>query len=247
MQEVDFRERVSGKSYVSLLEDIHQRKKPKSYFEIGVQFGDTIKLAECATIGVDPRFRCDTNIIGKKPSCQLFQQTSDDFFQEHNPSTILGAPIDLAFLDGMHLFEFLLRDFINTEKYCLPASIIALHDCLPPGLYMTSRNMADANHPNSAFPGWWAGDVWKMIPTLQKYRPELSVTIVDSAPTGLVLITGLDPSNKALSANYQKILAAFQPMDRNEFTSYWSSVQVVPADSLNSQEFQHLDVGNNDS
>jgi hypothetical protein len=230
MQDVDFRERVSGKSYVSLLEDIHKKTKPTTYFEIGVQFGDTIKLAECATIGVDPRFRCETNIIGGKPICQLFQQTSDAFFAEHNPSAVFGRPIDLAFLDGMHLFEFLLRDFINTEKHCAPESIIALHDCLPPGLYMTSRDMADANHPHSAFPGWWAGDVWKMVPTLQKYRPELSITITNSAPTGLVLITGLDPANEALSSNYEEIIASFQPLDRGEFTRYWSMVPVVSAD-----------------
>ncbi|WP_164748289.1 MULTISPECIES: class I SAM-dependent methyltransferase [unclassified Mesorhizobium] len=212
--------------------------KPKSYFEIGVQFGDTIKLAECATIGVDPRFRCETNIIGRKPSCLLFQQTSDAFFQEHNPSTILGKPIDLAFLDGMHLFGFLLRDFISTEKYCAPESIIALHDCLPPGFYMTSRDIADANHPHSAFPGWWAGDVWKIVPTLKQYRPELSITITDSAPTGLVVITRLDPANETFSVNYEKIIAAFEPIDRNEFTRYWASVPMVSAGSLDLQAFQ---------
>ncbi|MBZ9990507.1 class I SAM-dependent methyltransferase [Mesorhizobium sp. BH1-1-5] len=238
MQDVDFRERVSGKSYVNLLEDIHKKTKPTTYFEIGVQFGDTIKLAECATIGVDPRFRCETNIIGGKPICQLFQQTSDVFFENHNPSTIFGRSIDLAFLDGMHLFEFLLRDFINTEKHCAPDSVIALHDCLPPGFYMTSRDMADANHPHSAFPGWWAGDVWKMIPTLQKYRPDLSLTIIDSAPTGLVLITRLDPSDNTLSENYGKIIADFQAMDRDEFTGYWSRVQVTSTDRLNLTELR---------
>lgn len=238
MRDVDFRGRVSGKPYVSLLEEIHKKAKPRTYFEIGVQFGDTIKLAECATIGVDPRFRCETNIIGGKPICYLFQQTSDIFFERNNPSAIFGRSIDLAFLDGMHLFEFLLRDFINTEKHCARESVIALHDCLPPGFYMTSRDMADANHPRSAFPGWWAGDVWKMIPALQEYRPELSVTIIDSAPTGLVLITNLNPSDNTLSENYDKITNDFQSMDRNNFTKYWATVQVTSASSLDLNEIQ---------
>ncbi|MBZ9883162.1 class I SAM-dependent methyltransferase [Mesorhizobium sp. CA10] len=240
MQDVDFRERVSGKPYVSLLDDIHRKTKPKSYLEIGVQFGDTIKLAECATIGVDPRFKCETNIIGRKPSCHLFQQTSDAFFEEHDPSAILGRPIDLAFLDGMHLFEFLLRDFINTEKHCAAESIIALHDCLPPGFYMTSRDIADANHPNSAFPGWWAGDVWKIIPTLQRYRPELSMIIADSAPTGLVVVSGLDPNNNSLSVNYDSIIASSKPMDKSALDEYWSSVSITSAESINFGHFNRF-------
>lgn len=238
MQDANYRKQVSGKRYVSLLEDIHRELKPNTYFEIGVQFGDTIKLAECSTIGVDPFFVCETNVIGRKPSCQLFQQTSDAFFSERNPSGIFGKSIDLAFLDGMHWFDFLLRDFINTEKHCDPGSIIALHDCLPPGYYMTSRDIADAKHPHSAFPGWWAGDVWKMVPTLKQYRPELSITITDSTPTGLVLITGLDPANDALSANYEKIIAGFQLMDRSEFTRYWSSVPIISTRSLDLAKFR---------
>ncbi|ESY53104.1 MULTISPECIES: class I SAM-dependent methyltransferase [unclassified Mesorhizobium] len=238
MQDADYGKRVTGKPYLGFLEDIHKQLKPNTYFEIGVQFGDTIKLASCSTVGVDPFFSCQTNIIGKKPTCQLFQQTSDAFFAERDLSRIFGKSVDLAFLDGMHRFEFLLRDFINTEKHCAPESIVAMHDCLPPGFYMTSRDIADAKHPRSAFPGWWAGDVWKIVPTLKHYRPELSITVTDSAPTGLVLITGLDPENDALWANYEKIIAGFQPMDRSEFAHYWSSVSVVSTDSVDLGRFR---------
>ena len=33
-----------------------------------------------------------------------------------------GLPIDLAIIDGMHQFEFALRDFINIEKHSSPQS-----------------------------------------------------------------------------------------------------------------------------
>jgi hypothetical protein len=40
--------------------------------------------------------------------------------------------IDRAFIDGMHCFEFVLRDFINTERYMSWTSVIVFNDVLPP-------------------------------------------------------------------------------------------------------------------
>jgi hypothetical protein len=53
----------------------------------------------------------------------------------------------------------------------------------------------------------WTGDVWKMVPCLGKYRPDLSLLIVDTNPTGLLLVSGLDPLNRVLSSAYDEILA----------------------------------------
>ncbi|WP_292260627.1 hypothetical protein [Mesorhizobium sp.] len=155
-------------------------------------------------------------------------QSFNDTWQTHRPCfSGWHAPVWIP-ASGLYKHGKVLR----------PESIIALHDCLPPGFYMTSRDIADANHPHSAFPGWWAGDVWKIVPTLKQYRPELSITITDSAPTGLVVITRLDPANETFSVNYEKIIAAFEPIDRNEFTRYWASVPMVSAGSLDLQAFQ---------
>ena len=46
-------------------------------------------------------------------------------------SELGGKTLDLAFIDGMHHFEFALRDFINVEKYCSADSIILIHDVYP--------------------------------------------------------------------------------------------------------------------
>ncbi|WP_296706063.1 class I SAM-dependent methyltransferase [Rhodoblastus sp.] len=224
MKDCNYSERVAGVNYVEFLRVLHGRLKPATYFEIGVQFGDTLKLANCATICVDPRFQCEINVLCGKPVCHCYQMTSDEFFGANNPTAIFGRPIDFAFLDGMHWFEFLLRDFINTEKHCASRSTIVMHDCLPPGFYMTTRDNDAVNHPESDFKGWWAGDVWKIVPTLIKYRPDLSISITDCAPTGLVIVTNLNPDDTILTTNYNQILTEFKEMDREEFEHYWKNV-----------------------
>jgi hypothetical protein len=54
-----------------------------------------------------------------------FQMTSNDFFAAYNPRSILDWPIDFAFLDGLHLFEYMLSNFANVECFCQRDSIVA--------------------------------------------------------------------------------------------------------------------------
>jgi hypothetical protein len=131
--------------------------------------------------------------------------TSDDFFQSHDPAQILGGRIDFAFLDGLHLFEALLRDFTNTERFCRCNSVVALHDCIPPELSWTARTPPPGDY--------WMGDVWKVPLVLRKYRPDLKIYALDSPPSGLVLITNLDPGSSVLSSGYYDILTEFRELD----------------------------------
>jgi hypothetical protein len=230
--------RVQGEEYISFLTRLHASFNPSTYFEIGVQFGTSLKIARCDSIAVDPVFVCDADVIGRKPACHFFQQTSDSFFESKSPIEILGGPIDFAFLDGLHWFDFLLRDFINTEQHCSANSLIVLHDCLPPGFYMTSRDINDANHPQSAFQGWWSGDVWKMVPTLQRHRPDLDIKVIDCAPTGLVIVSGLDPKSTVLASQYASIIEEFELMSRRQFDDYWRGVYVTRAADIHLSQYR---------
>jgi hypothetical protein len=51
--------------------------------------------------------------------------------------------------------------------------------------------------------------VWKLIPILQEYRPDLRIEVLDCAPTGLVVVSNLDPRNKALPKAYDQILRRY--------------------------------------
>jgi hypothetical protein len=234
----DFRALVRGIDYHPFLRSLHERLKPQSYLEIGVRWGGTFRLAKCASIGIDPKFALLRPFVKTKPMCLLYQETSDYFFEHRDPKVLFGRPIDMAFLDGMHHFEFLLRDFINTERHSHTNSVILLHDCLPPHVSMTTREQSKALYNRLPYTFWWTGDVWKIIPVLRKYRPDLSVELFDCSPTGLVAITGLDPTSRVLSEAYQEIIAWHEARknDSEELAEYWDSIQVSPSRSLTPQQ-----------
>jgi hypothetical protein len=205
---------LTGESYRSVLQRFHNFFRPATYLEIGVLDGKTLELASCDSIAIDPRFILDRPLIENKPSCCLYNMTSDTFFKRHSPSSIFGQSIEMAFLDGMHWFEFLLRDFINVEKHCKPNSIIFLHDCMPTDEYVARRDVDDKRLEDvSAHLGWWAGDVWKVTDILLKHRKDLRVIPFNADPTGLVAVTGLNPSSTILADNYFRLIYEYKDKD----------------------------------
>lgn len=196
--------------YLSYLQSWHTRCRPNVYFEIGTESGASLGFANCISIAVDPRFQLEADVSRNKPQLHLFQGTSDDFFASRLIER-LGLGIDLAFLDGMHLFEYLLRDFINTERLMSAKGQIALHDCVPFNRLMAERDWDKARTQS------WAGDVWKLIPILREYRPDLRVEVLDLAPTGLVVVSDLDPQNHVLSDRYEEIVGRFLSLTIDDF------------------------------
>lgn len=184
------------------LGNVHGRLRPRTYMEIGIAKGASLAESRCRTIAIDPGFQIDTELAC---DVQLHRVTSDDFFAKPNPvEWFKGTPTDLAFIDGMHLFEFALRDFINMEKHSHQGGVIVFDDILP-------RNPSEA--ARNRHTGFWTGDVFKIIPTLHEYRPELIVLPVDTWPTGTLVVMGLDPNNTVLSDRYDEILAKYRTDD----------------------------------
>jgi len=198
----------AGVGYLEVLRTLHKVLQPRNYFEIGTFTGASLALADCASLAIDPGFLFeDIEVVRRivsKPRLLLFRMASDLFFQQHDPCALLGEKIQLAFLDGMHRCEFLLRDFINTERHCARNSIIVLHDCVPVEEPMTDRGYLARPPIEPHREHWWAGDVWRTARLLRQMRPDLSFTTLDAPPTGLVLITNLDPGSTALSDCYDE-------------------------------------------
>src|SRR5215467_3432734 len=195
---------LPGPHYLEVITTIHAQLRPRTYLEIGVDTGQSIALArpETRAIGIDPEPRVAAPL---GPHVAIRATTSDEYFASHDVSGDLGGlPIDLAFIDGMHRFEFALRDFINIEKHASPESTILIHD-----VYPLTRLTAE----REAQTGFWSGDIWRLILILKKYRPELSVNVIATAPTGLGVVRGLDPASKLLSERLQEIVDAYLAID----------------------------------
>ena len=192
--------RPSGRHYLDVLGDLHDSLKPAWYLEVGTQKGKSLAKAKCRSIAIDPEFQITLDVFKALPELHMFSATSDDFFKSgflHRN----GIVVDFAFLDGMHLFEYLLRDFINTERASAPGACITVHDCIPLNHLMAARDW------DKAVTRHWTGDVWKLLPILQQYRPDLSIAVLDCDPTGLVAITGAASLNDTLSLNLEQIIA----------------------------------------
>ncbi len=218
--------KARGENYLSFLAEMHDRLLPAWYLEVGTRHGDSLCKSRTHSIAIDPAFTLMHDVIQNKPSVLMYQQTSDDFYASDAMKN-LGHKVDLAFLDGMHLFEFLLRDFYNTEKYMSKDGRIVLHDCMPWNNVMALRDWDQTQ--TSA----WTGDVWKLVPILQKYRPDLTIDAYDCKPTGLVVISDLDPKSTVLKDNYDVIINEWMDVTLEEYgdTKYYDALRVKPAKS----------------
>lgn len=184
------------------LAGLHRVLEPATYLEIGVNDGRSLALSRSKSIGVDPMYGILTEI---KCDVQLVRDTSDDFFARPDPlEHFEGQSVDLAFIDGMHWAEFAYRDFSNVERLMSPNGVIVLDDMLP-------RNADEASRDRATF--YWAGDVFKVGEALARLRPDLVVLPVNTSPTGVILVTCLDPSSTVLRDAYEDLLPELQSAD----------------------------------
>ncbi|MDX2264445.1 MAG: class I SAM-dependent methyltransferase [Hyphomicrobiales bacterium] len=197
-----------GIDYLDFLRAMDERLRPRSYLEIGTRWGESLACFRCAAVCVDPEFQLASSALTARGETHLFQMTSDEFFAGVDVRRLLPRGPDVAFLDGLHWFEYLLRDFINVEAAAHPGTIILLHDCLPLNARMALREFiaGPASEPTRLA---WTGDVWKMLFVLKKFRPDLDVRALDCSPTGLILVTNLDPGSDVLATRYEQALSAF--------------------------------------
>ena len=188
--------------YYDFLAQVHRRLSPRAYLEVGVRSGGSLALSRCRSVGVDPLFAITAEL---NTDVALFRTTSDEYFARPDPlSPTGGTPFDLAFIDGLHLFEFAFRDFVNAERHSSPRGVIVLDDVLPRSVEEAAR----LRHTDG-----WTGDVYSMLEVLARYRPELVVVPVQTRPTGLLLVSGLDPGNAVLQQSYDAIMAEFRRPD----------------------------------
>lgn len=177
-----------------LLAALHARLHPRNYLEIGIDTGVSLALSKVPSVGIDPAFTVVSELNG---DVQLVRATSDDYFRQNNPTERFGGdPLDLAFIDGMHLAEFALRDYIYVEAYTARTSVVVFDDMLPRSAVEAARDRQTVA---------WTGDVFKVTHVLQQLRPDLVVLEVDTQPTGTVVVLLPDARSTTLAEHYTTI------------------------------------------
>ncbi|MGW0583328.1 class I SAM-dependent methyltransferase, partial [Streptomyces sp. NPDC002920] len=224
------------------LRELHKVTANRNYLEIGVNDGRSLRLSRVPSVAVDPAFKVTSEI---RCDVHLVQATSDDFFARRNPLAHLAGgrrpwrnlrrgrhplghwrrtTLDLSFIDGMHLFEYALRDFMNVERHSGWASVIVFDDMLPRSVDEAARD----RHTTA-----WTGDVYKLTQILTHHRPDLVPVLVDTHPTGQLVVFGADPHNRVLHDRYDEILAEYDVPDPQKVPeSVLDRVQAVPPETL---------------
>jgi len=125
-----------------LIEYLIKKNNYKNYLEIGCDKNQLFSKVNINNkIGVDP-------VSGGN-----VRKTSDDFFKENKSS------FDIVFIDGLHNYEQVKKDILNSVNCLLDEGIILVHDCMPDSL------------GKQAVPRYkmqWNGDVWKAIVDLRQ-------------------------------------------------------------------------------
>ena len=125
-----------------LIEYLIKKNNYKNYLEIGCDKNQLFSKVNINNkIGVDP-------VSGGN-----VKKTSDDFFKENKSS------FDIVFIDGLHTYEQVKKDILNSVNCLLDEGIILVHDCMPDSL------------GKQAVPRYkmqWNGDVWKAIVDLRQ-------------------------------------------------------------------------------
>ena len=125
-----------------LIEYLIKKNNYTNYLEIGCDQNQLFsKVIIDNKIGVDP-------VSGGN-----IRKTSDEFFRENN------GKFDIVFIDGLHTYEQVKKDILNSVNCLNENGIILVHDCMPDSL------------GKQAVPRYkmqWNGDVWKAIVDLRQ-------------------------------------------------------------------------------
>ena len=169
-----------------LIDYLIKKNNYKNYLEIGCDKNQLFSKVNIDNkIGVDP-------VSGGN-----VRKTSDDFFKENKSN------FDIVFIDGLHTYEQVKKDILNSVNCLLDEGIILVHDCMPDSL------------GKQAVPRYkmqWNGDVWKAIVDLrQQENLEIYTCEIDQ---GIGVIT-----NKKNTS----ILKLDKPINKLKFKDYFNN------------------------
>jgi len=128
--------KFDNRNRLDLIKYAIKKNDYKTYLEIGCHLNEIFNEIKIEKIGVDP-------VSGGN-----FRGTSDQFFLENNKK------FDCIFIDGLHTYQQVRKDILNSLKFLNNNGLIILHDCLP-------SSISHQRVPRTRYK--WNGDVWKAV------------------------------------------------------------------------------------
>jgi len=148
-------------SRVTVVNYLIKKNNFRSYLEIGCDKDYLFsKIIIKQKVGVDPK------------NGGTVRMTSDAFFLRNKKT------FDIIFIDGLHIYDQVKRDVLNSIKVLNKNGFILLHDCLP-------RKISEQRVPRIR--NLWTGDVWKVIVDLRTYENLDTYTLIADMGIGIVL------------------------------------------------------------
>jgi hypothetical protein len=145
------------KNRSQLIQHLIDSNNLKSYLEVGIQYGNTFNAIKCGKkVGIDPS-------LGEEKE-GLYRLTSDLFFETNS------YEFDLIFIDGLHLYEQVIKDSANSWNCTRDGGFIVFHDCLPKSWEMCQRKVIIPE---------WTGDVWKAMIWFRDAYPKIECCVLD--------------------------------------------------------------------
>ena len=171
---------------------LNRFQKP-TYLEIGCAADELFNsVSAFKKIGVDPSRGGNV------------RKTSDTFFESNDTN------FDVVFIDGLHTYEQVRRDVINSIKFLNPGGFIALHDMLP-------RNWIEHHVPMVSI-AEWTGDVWKVAFELIETRGiDFKILKIDH---GVGVIKLIDSTAELKDLRSELLL--------KEFPYYYENIRKLP-------------------
>ena len=121
---------------IKIINELIKKISGTKYLEIGCDENIVFNQIECSKkVGVDP------NKGG------TVRDTSDNFFKNNKEL------FDVVFIDGLHHFEQIIKDFKNSFNVLNDNGYIIMHDLMP-------RSWLEEHVPRIS--NDWCGDVWKI-------------------------------------------------------------------------------------
>lgn len=185
----------------------------RAFLQIGDGLGDVTDEVLADVIWLDAKRGQKTEPPAVRLRTFLFNAHADRFFGQHRLGDVIGGQLDVALFGGRQLVEQWLRNFIAVEAACRPTSCVILPDCLPLNPRMAERSFRVDESEPAWMRGFWTGDVWKLLPILHRYRPDLRIFTLDCSPCGLVCCSNLDPQSGKLAQVAAQALDEMEAVD----------------------------------